>query len=236
MRNVLTCCGEASADYQWSRRWGVFWHVVERPQLTTSDQKMRNVLTCCGEASADYQWSRRWGMFWHVVERPQLTTSDQKMRSVLTCCGEASADYQWSEDEECSDMLWRGLSWLPVIRRWGVFWHVVERPQLTTSDQKRALRLANDVVNHFSEVGHFMDRCVIFKHEMETTIAPYKDMCKDMHKTKQSSSRLQSPPPPVVQSLWYLSARSFDVIPINPTYIFSCLLIVGLHIIMFWGF
>jgi hypothetical protein len=110
----------------------------------------------------------------------------------------------------------------------------VERLQLTTSDWKRALQLANDVINHFSEVGHFMDRCLIFKHEMETTIAPY-NMYNDMHKMKQSSSRLPSPIPPIVQSLWYLSARSFDVIPINLTYIFSCLLIINinLHIVMF---
>jgi hypothetical protein len=41
-----------------------------------------------------------------------------------------------------------------------------------------------------------MDRCLIFKHEMETVIAPYKDMYKDMQKMKQSSSRFPSPTPP----------------------------------------
>ena len=67
----------------------------------------------------------------------------------------------------------------------------MERPQLTTSDLKRALQLANDVVNNFSDIGRFMDRCLIFKNEMETIIAPYKDM----QKMKQSSSRFPSPTP-----------------------------------------
>lgn len=78
-----------------------------------------------------------------------------------------------AEDEECSDMLWRGRS-----------------------DLKEALQLANDVVSHFSEISCFMDRCLIFKHEMETLIAPYKDIHKDMQKMIQSSSRLLSPTPP----------------------------------------
>jgi hypothetical protein len=56
----------------------------------------------------------------------------------------------------------------------------VERPQLTTSDLEKALQLANDVVNHFSEVGCFMDRSLIFKHEVETIIASFKDMYKDV--------------------------------------------------------
>jgi len=69
----------------------------------------------------------------------------------------------------------------------------VQRQQLTTSDLKKALQLANDIVNHFAEIGCFMDTCLILKHEMETLIAPYKDMYKDMQKMKQSSEGFHLP-------------------------------------------
>jgi hypothetical protein len=41
--------------------------------------------------------------------------------------------------------------------------------------------MADDLVNHFFEVDHFMDRCLEFKHKMGAVMATYK-VYKDMQK------------------------------------------------------
>jgi hypothetical protein len=40
--------------------------------------------------------------------------------------------------------------------------------------------MAHDLLDHFFQVGHFMERCLKFKREMEAVMAPYKDVYKDM--------------------------------------------------------
>jgi hypothetical protein len=42
--------------------------------------------------------------------------------------------------------------------------------------------MADDEVNHFFEVDHFMERCLEFKREMEAVMAPYKEVYKDIQK------------------------------------------------------
>jgi hypothetical protein len=42
--------------------------------------------------------------------------------------------------------------------------------------------MADDLVDRFSEVDHFMERCLKYKHKMEAVMAPYKDVCKCMQK------------------------------------------------------
>jgi hypothetical protein len=42
--------------------------------------------------------------------------------------------------------------------------------------------MADDFVDHFFEVDHFMERCLKFKREMEAVMATYKVAYKDMQK------------------------------------------------------
>jgi hypothetical protein len=39
-----------------------------------------------------------------------------------------------------------------------------------------------DLVHYVFEINHFMDKCLIFKHEIETVVPPYKEMYKDWQK------------------------------------------------------
>jgi hypothetical protein len=42
--------------------------------------------------------------------------------------------------------------------------------------------MADELVNNFFEVGHLMNRFLIFKHDKEAVMTPYKEVCKDMQK------------------------------------------------------
>jgi hypothetical protein len=42
--------------------------------------------------------------------------------------------------------------------------------------------MAHELVNHFFEVGHLMNRFLIFKFEEEAVMAPYKEVYKGMQK------------------------------------------------------
>jgi hypothetical protein len=50
------------------------------------------------------------------------------------------------------------------------------RSQLTTSALKKGLQMVDDLVDHFFEIDHFMDRCLKFKCEMEAVMALYKEV------------------------------------------------------------
>jgi hypothetical protein len=46
--------------------------------------------------------------------------------------------------------------------------------------------MTDDLVDHFFEVVHFMERCLKFKCKMVAVMTPYKDVYKDMEqKAKQ---------------------------------------------------
>jgi hypothetical protein len=42
--------------------------------------------------------------------------------------------------------------------------------------------MAHELVNHFFEVGHLMNKFLIFKREKEAVMAPFKKVYKDMQK------------------------------------------------------
>lgn len=42
----------------------------------------------------------------------------------------------------------------------------------------KELQMVDDLVDLFSEVDHFMDKCLKFKHERGTVISPHKEVCK----------------------------------------------------------
>jgi len=66
----------------------------------------------------------------------------------------------------------------------------------------QGLQMSHELVNHFFEVGHLMNRFLIFNCEKEAVMAPYKEVYKDMQKRgKQLHSLLSllsllSPPLP----------------------------------------
>jgi len=57
----------------------------------------------------------------------------------------------------------------------------VHKPSLTTRALIEGLQMAHELVNRFFEVGHLMNRFLIFNHE-EAFMAPYKEVYKDMQK------------------------------------------------------
>jgi hypothetical protein len=40
--------------------------------------------------------------------------------------------------------------------------------------------MAEDLINHFCEIDHFMDKCLKFKHELQAVMASYEGFYKDM--------------------------------------------------------
>jgi hypothetical protein len=78
------------------------------------------------------------------------------------------------------------------------------KPQLPTSALKKGIQMMDNLVDHFFEVDHFMERYLKFEHEMEAVMAPYKETYKGMQKkakqpkSPSSSSSLLSPPPPCI--------------------------------------
>uniref|UniRef100_UPI0035902DA6 tigger transposable element-derived protein 1-like n=1 Tax=Myxine glutinosa TaxID=7769 RepID=UPI0035902DA6 len=68
---------------------------------------------------------------------------------------------------------------------------IVERPQLTISTVKKGLQMADDLVDHLFEVDHFMERCLKLKREMDTVMAPSKEVYKDMQ-TKAKQMKITS--------------------------------------------
>ena len=44
---------------------------------------------------------------------------------------------------------------------------------------KNVLQMEDDLDSHFFEVGHFMDRCIKFKHKMEAVMATHKTMYEE---------------------------------------------------------
>jgi hypothetical protein len=63
----------------------------------------------------------------------------------------------------------------------------VQRPWLTTRALMQGLQMAHELVNHFFEVGHLMNRFLIFNCEKEAVMASYKEVYKDMQKMAEQS-------------------------------------------------
>jgi len=53
---------------------------------------------------------------------------------------------------------------------------------MTSSALKKCFQIGYDQVCYVFKINHFMDKCLKFKHEIETVITPYKEMYKDMQK------------------------------------------------------
>jgi len=53
---------------------------------------------------------------------------------------------------------------------------------LTSSALKKGFQIGYNQVHYIFQINHFTDKCLKFKHEIETVITPYKEMCKDMQK------------------------------------------------------
>jgi len=47
---------------------------------------------------------------------------------------------------------------------------------LVTNSMKKGYQMADDLVYHFFEVGHFRDRCLKFKHKTKAVMVPDKLM------------------------------------------------------------
>lgn len=45
--------------------------------------------------------------------------------------------------------------------------------------------MVDDFIYHFSEVSHFVNRCLKFKHETEAFMTPYREVYKDMQKKEK---------------------------------------------------
>jgi uncharacterized membrane protein YcjF (UPF0283 family) len=50
---------------------------------------------------------------------------------------------------------------------------------------KKDLQLVDDPGDHFIWVYHFVDRCLKFEPEIESIVAPNKEMCNEMKKKKK---------------------------------------------------
>jgi hypothetical protein len=78
------------------------------------------------------------------------------------------------------------------------------RPQLTTSALQKRLHMADDFVDHFLAVDHFMERCL--KSKRQTDAARHHTrrcirICRRRQSNRRSlpsSLRLFSPPPPCI--------------------------------------
>jgi hypothetical protein len=49
---------------------------------------------------------------------------------------------------------------------------VLDRPLLTASTLKKGLQVMDYLVSNLSEVAHFVDRCLKFKHEIYAVMSP----------------------------------------------------------------
>jgi hypothetical protein len=49
---------------------------------------------------------------------------------------------------------------------------LVERPLLSASALLKVVQMVDDLVDHFLEADHFVDRCVKFEQEMGDAMAP----------------------------------------------------------------
>jgi hypothetical protein len=70
---------------------------------------------------------------------------------------------------------------------------------MTARTLKEGLQMAHELVNNFFEVGHLMNRFLIFKFEKKAVMAPYKEVYKGMQKAITFTSFLAkylSPPLP----------------------------------------
>jgi hypothetical protein len=47
---------------------------------------------------------------------------------------------------------------------------------LVTNTMKKGFQMAEDLVYHFFDVGHFMDRCLKFQHKMKAVMVQDKVM------------------------------------------------------------
>ena len=52
---------------------------------------------------------------------------------------------------------------------------VVERSLLTAIVLLKGVQMVNDLVDHFLEVDHLMDRCLKFKQEIGDSMAPQRE-------------------------------------------------------------
>jgi hypothetical protein len=97
--------------------------------------------------------------------------------------------------------------------------------------------MADDLVDHFFEVDHFMERCLKFKREMEAVMATYKDVYKDMQKKAKQPKiaaffTRSSVSPSAMYSVSFSHPDNFQPgtptsSQLTPTLMFSCLLIIN---------
>ena len=107
---------------------------------------------------------------------------------VLACKVPGEGFQMWSHEVftshavELNQEKFEQLTALSEFRKEEVSDPIVERPQLTSSARKKGLQIGNDQVHYVFEINHLMDKCLKFKHAIETVITPYKEMYKDMQK------------------------------------------------------